>query len=339
MRSLITTLLLFSSLVFAQENPTGTTAQDTSSASEPLAQAQTAAGPKWVLNYSYYKYSMEGDKTANTGIYKFGKGSVDLHLVSATWLYSSNWTFVTLLPWIRSQVETIYLPSLPAASMMTDDVTQGVGDLRFMAISPLWAQDKNLLLYDISVTAPTGSTTEDFSSELAKSLNQRASYNMQPGSGTPDLILGTSYTYTAHPLWVNTARGQVTVRGGKNAQGWNLGTEYQLNLASRYQAFSFLNVGVAGNYKSREPVQGREPKYEKFNDFTAGDISGDGHQYYHAYQTSWDTSAVVKLHTTFASQYILSVEAGLPFWQGFINKDGIDFNIKNWISASLTAVF
>lgn len=339
MKAAICLLIFCSNFVFAQENPSALGAGDLNTPQEPVVQTQAAAAPNLIFNYSYYKYSMKGDKTANTGIYKFGKGEVDLHLVSATWLYSPNWTFVALLPWIHNKVETIYIPSL-ASSVMTTDETEGVGDLRLMAISPLWVADKNLLMYDISVTLPTGSTNEKFSSSLAKSLDQRASYNMQPGSGTPDLIIGASYTYTATPSWVNTARGQLTARGGKNARGWNLGTEYQVNAASRYQALSFLNLGVAGNYKSRAPVQGRDGKYEKFNNYNVAGINGgDGHQYYHAYQTSWETSAVAKLHTTIASQYTLSVEAGVPFWQGFINKDNIDFNVQNWISASITAVF
>lgn len=326
------------------ESSTDTAPQSDSSSqsnSAPLSNSapQSKPAPQWLLSYNYYKYNLEGDRTANTEIYKFGKGSVDLHLISATWLYSSKWTFVALLPWIRNEVETIYLPSMPAATTSTNDVTTGIGDLRLMAISPLWVQDKNLLMYDVGFTVPTGSTTENFSSSLAKSLNQRASYNMQPGSGTPDLILGTSYTYTATSAWVNTARGQVTMRGGKNAQGWNLGTEYQVNVASRYQVLSYINLGVVGNFKSREPIQGREPKYEKFNNFSAGSIAGNGHQYYHAHQTSWDTSAVAKLHTTFASKYTLSAEIGLPFWQGFINKDEIDLNIQNWVSTSLVYMF
>ncbi len=62
---------------------------------------------------------------------------------------------------------------------------------------------------------------------------------MQPGSGTPDLIVGSSYTYKMGS-WVQSARGQITARGWKNDEGWNLGTEYQANLSSKYQLNPYL---------------------------------------------------------------------------------------------------
>ncbi len=302
------------------------------------AQTSVAAGPQWIFGYSYYKYDLQGSRAANNGIYKFGQGSVDLQVLSATWLYSARWTFVAIAPWIKSRVETIYEPG--HLNLMTTDQTQGLGDLRMMGISPLLAQDAHLWMYDVSVTLPTGSTNENFSSDLAQSLHQRASYNMQPGSGTPDLIVGSTYSYTLGS-WVQSARGQVTVRGGKNAEGWNLGTEYQASLSSKYQVDSYLNVGVAGSFKSREAVQGRDEKYEinnHYNDPSTG-ISGDGHQYYHAYQTNWETDLVAKLQSPSWSHFSASLEGGLPFWQGFINKDNIDLNVKYWLAASLTAVF
>lgn len=315
---------------FAEEGPI--------SSKTPPTQTSVPLGPNWVFGYSYYKYDLKGNRTANTGIYKFGNGTVDLHLLSATWLYNPEWTFVALAPWIKSKVETIYEPG--HLDLMTTDQTEGLGDMRFMAIHPVWGKERQALSYDLGFTLPTGSSREDFSSDLARSLHQRASYNMQPGSGTPDLIVGATYNYNLQS-WANSARAQATFRGGKNAEGWNLGTEYQANLASKYQLNSYLNAGLAGTYKSRAPVQGRDSHYEINNNYSdpGTGVAGDGHQYYHAYQTSWETDLVVKLQTPAWSHYSASLEGGWPFWQGFVNKDNIDLNVKYWFAASLTAVF
>lgn len=304
---------------------------------EEVTTTSTQAGPSWVFTYSYYKYSLQGENTANTQIYKFDASTVDLHLATATWLYSPQWTFLAFAPYIKNMVETIYEPTPAGLNFKTRDYTEGLGDIRLMGLSPLWAQEKHLLMYDISVTVPTGSTDEYFTS----APTQRAAYNMQLGSGTPDLILGSTYNYSVDQ-WVSSARGQITLRGGKNARGYAFGNELQAHLNSKYQLTSYFNLGAQLSYKARGAIDGHDDKYERFNNYVSPvdpSIRGDGHQYYHAPQISWDASILAKLQSPNYSRYSASLEAGIPFWQGAINKDDIRLDIKYWFAASLNAVF
>ena len=312
--------------------PTDATGVTTTTAPKP---------PSYFLTYSYYKYDLQGTNAADTRIYKFDASTVDLHMVTATWLYSPKWTLFAFVPYIKNMVETIYEPTPAGANVKTRDYTEGLGDIRLMGMTPLVADGTNLLLADISVTLPTGSVNEYFTSVPS----QRAAYNMQLGSGTPDLILGTTYSYTVSKL-ENSARAQATVRGGRNENGWALGNELVLGVGSRYHFTKYFEAGVAGNYKARDAVQGRDDKYELHNDYgSASDpsfdpaIHGDGHQYYHAPQINWDTEIVAKVTSPSFYGVNAALEGGVSFYRDAINKDDIRLDMPYWASASVTGSF
>lgn len=293
----------------------------------------TVKTPNVFLTYSYYKYDLQGTNNANTRIYGFDASTVDLNMITATWLYSPQWTLLAFVPHIKNMVETKYEPIPGGLNFKTRDYTEGLGDVRLMAVTPVWTHDRHLLLGDLSVTLPTGSIDETFTSNPS----QNAAYNMQLGSGTPDLIAGATYTYSV-AKWIHSARGQITVRGGRNANGWALGNEFVTALSSKYKFNSFVEVGVAGNYKARDAVQGRDDKYEINNNWN-GTAKGDGHQYYHAPQINWDTELIAKVTSPAFYGVNASLEGGLSFWRDAINKDDIRLDMPYWLAASVTGSF
>lgn len=317
--ALIATALLSLS-ANAQENQTVATTPD-------------VKAPSYFLTYSFYKYDLQGTNTANTSIYGFEASTVDLNMVTATWLYSPSWTLLAFVPHIKNMVETKYEPLPGGLNFKTRDFTEGLGDIRLMAMTPLLVSGNNLVLGDVSVTLPTGSINETFTSNPS----QNAAYNMQLGSGTPDLIAGTTYTHSV-AAWTHTARGQVTVRGGKNANGWALGNEFVTGLSSKYSINKYAEVGVAGNYKARGAVVGRDNKYELNNNWK-NVAQGDGHQYYHAAQINWDTQVVAKLTSPAFAGLTASLEGGVSFWRDAINKDDIRLDMPYWAAASVTGAF
>lgn len=294
----------------------------------------TVKAPNYSLSYNYYHYALEGKSTANTNIYKFGGSTVDLQLLTGVWMYSPKWTFVVFAPYIKTMVETVYEPVPGGINFKTKDFTEGFGDIRLMAMSPLWAKDSNSVLYDVAITLPTGSTDAYFTS----SPSQRAAYNMQLGSGTPDLIGALNYNHN-QAQWLSSARGQFTVRGGKNSHGYALGNELDVKLNSSWQFCPIFNLGVQGEYKHRGAVQGRDERYELFNNYSSAVAHGDGHQYYHGPQINWTTSLVAKAQTPSWKNSFASIEAGLPFWQGARNLDDIRLDINYWLAANLSTAF
>lgn len=307
-------------------------AEETTTAPKITATASptAAVAPQYFVTYGYYKYDLQGTNSANTRIYKFDASTVDLNLVTATWLYSSKWTLLAFAPYIKNMVETVYYPYPGGANFKTRDYTEGLGDLRLMGLTPVVINGSHLLMADISVTLPTGSIDEHFTA----APTQRAAYNMQLGSGTPDLIAGATYNYTM-PSWVHSARGQATVRGGRNANGWALGNEFIANVSSKYIVTKHFDVGVAGNYKIRDQVQGRDNKYELYNNTSLG----DGHQYYHAPQINWDTELVAKVTSPSVYNLTASLEGGLSFWRDAINKDDVRLDMPYWFAASVNGTF
>ncbi len=320
-------LILAASLfAFAQETPTA----QAESTTAVEAQAPSAA-PNLFFGYNYYHYELNGQRGANTNIYRFGKSTVDLHILSATYLYSPAWTIVTLVPHISSKVETVYEPLANGGFSLTD-TTKGLADVRVMAITPISLDQSHMTMVDVGVSLPTGSINEYFTSNQT----QRAAYNMQPGSGTPDLVLGATVSNIQKQL-NSSLRGQATFRGGKNANGYNLGTEFLAKATSIYSVNPYFSGGLIGNYKTRGPVEGRDEKYELSNNFVGQTAVGNGNQFYHSAQMTWDATAMAKVQSTGALNAAL--EVGVPFAQGAQNKDDVELKIQYYAAASLNASF
>lgn len=286
--------------------------------------------PSIFMTYGYYHYDLQGTNNANTEIYGFDKSTVDLHMLTATWLINPQWTLLTFIPYIKNMVQTVYFPGT-SMTAKTTDYTEGLGDVRFMAMTPMVFNGNHLLMGDLGFTAPTGSIDETFTSNS----KQRAAYNMQLGSGTPDFIAGSTYSYSLG-AWVHSTRGQATVRGGRNANGWALGNEFLANASSKYRFGKYIEAGVAGSYKVRDKVQGRDELYEKFNNIPG---YGDGHQYYHYDQSTWDTQVVAKLSAPPVGGVTAILEGGVIFYRDSLNEDDIRLDMPYWVSASVTGAF
>ncbi|HWU42607.1 MAG TPA: acid shock protein, partial [Bdellovibrio sp.] len=100
-------------------------AAETESTAPQIATSATPAAPKYFLTYSYYKYDLQGTNSANTRIYQFGSSTVDLQMVTATYLYSPNWTLLAFVPYVKNMVETTYFPG--TTNFKTRDYTEGLG--------------------------------------------------------------------------------------------------------------------------------------------------------------------------------------------------------------------
>lgn len=300
--------------------------------------AESTTPPKasqWSADYAIYHYEMEGTSTANTKIYKFGDATVDLQLFTLKYQAAPTWTLLTFVPYIKNGVETIYEPVAGGLNFKTVDHTEGLSDVRFMAMNLFAVKGKHLGFYDLGFTLPTGQNDAKFNS----SPTQGASYNMQPGSGTVDPIVGLTYSHLTSANWTQTARAQYTGRLGRTAKGYALGDELQMNLASKYKVLSFLSGGLQFNYKDRGAVQGKDTRYEKFNNWQTAASSGDGHQYYHGHQINYDLTASVKAEYAKAGWPSFALEGGVPLWQEFRNLDDIRLDTRYWVSGAVSQAF
>jgi len=291
------------------------------------------SAPKWNFGYSRYLYDMEGTSTANTKIYKFGKATVDVELYTLTYAPGGSWSFMAIAPYLRNEVETIYEPVAGGLNLALTDRTEGMGDIRLMAIRPVLASSSAMTLIDVGGTAPTGKTDSRFNSNPS----QGVSYNMQLGSGTPDAIVGSTQLFFTKPWWNQTLRAQFTKRIGQTGDGYTLGDELQLSAASKMN-YKMFTGGLQANWKNREKVQGKDKRYEIFNNWQSGASQGDGHQYYHKDQINYDLTAIVKVEQAVSFAKV-GLEAGLPLWQDAQNADDIRLDTRYYISGSASAAF
>jgi hypothetical protein len=98
-------------------------------------------------------------------------------------LQALNGQLLRLLPHISNKVETIYEPTAAGLNFKTTDTTNGLGDLRIDGLNTCVCESSPFNNGRCRrMTLPTGSIDKYFTS----SPTQRAAYNMQMGSGTPD---------------------------------------------------------------------------------------------------------------------------------------------------------
>ncbi len=302
---------------------------DTSIETETRASMPQTKPPKYNFSYSFLKYDFTGDNIAKTDIYGFEDISMDFHLLSGTWFYSNQWTFVALTSYGKTYTQTQY-PVPGQNPVETIDRTEGLGDLKLLGTSPIYADGKHLFMYTVGVSLPTGTIDEKFDSNKS----QRAAYNMQMGSGTVDALAGLTYTYSLNKLNLGT-NWLGTVRTGRNKHDYKLGDEVTAQLWSKYQVNSWLNAGIQFNYKDRGPVDGYDESYE-----IAKATAPENYWYYHSNQINWDGQAVVKFTSPpFWGSTLASLEGGVPFWQGMKNRDDLLINTNFWLNTSVSTTF
>lgn len=309
-------------------------AAEQSTLSTKAETVKAAAPSKWGFGYSYHHYSMVGTSTANTNIYKFGDASVDLQLYTLSYALSPKWTIMTVVPYLRNQVETVYEPVSGGLNLALTDTTEGLSDVKLLAIRPLLISGSYVSVLDFGVSIPTGKTDATFNS----APYQGASYNMQLGSGTFDPYMGITSTHITTKDWMQSVRLAYTHRLGRNSHGWALGDEITGQVSSKYQVFKWLNSGLAFNAKNRDKVHGRDKKYELMNNYQSSVAQGDGHKYYHEPQSNVDLTAMAKAEYKYRSMGA-ALEVGVPLWQDAKNADNIRLDTRYYVSGSASAAF
>lgn len=136
----------------------------------------------------------------------------------------------------------------------------GIGDMTVSGIVPLLhgGPDVNLRL---GLSLPTGSTTrmDTVLTPMMTQARQRLPYAMQIGSGTWDILAGSTVTgHSGKAGW--GAQYLATIRTGHNDQGYRLGDSHLLTAWGSYQVapWSSLSLRAAGQTTGR--ITGMDPE-------------------------------------------------------------------------------
>jgi hypothetical protein len=119
----------------------------------------------------------------------------------------------------------------------------GLGDMTLMGLYTLYAdapvRPGHRLTVGLGVKAPTGKTDE------RKSSGSLVHAMMQPGSGSWDPLLLVNYTRGLYPLVLQANLFYQLTTKGHN--GYEFGDKFSFDLAAKYQAMNYVNLGVEVN--------------------------------------------------------------------------------------------
>ena len=115
--------------------------------------------------------------------------------------------------------------------------TQGVGDIGITLSYKLIEKDAHTVNLQFGISLPTGSI--DAKNTMPLMGKVKSPYNMQLGTGTYNAIPGISYIYNKGKLNLGSF-GQITLRNGKNDNGYRFGNRYEFSLWTSYAVLDWL---------------------------------------------------------------------------------------------------
>lgn len=130
--------------------------------------------------------------------------------------------------------------------------TEGAGDTTVSSLWRIYHDSSNDVNFNFGLSLPTGSTTQTMSmlTPMASTMTMRASYGMQLGSGTYDLLPGITFTnHGDNWSWGAAWRNRFAL--GNNSEGYHYGT---LNEASGWGGYT-PSPGITWSARITESIQ------------------------------------------------------------------------------------
>lgn len=161
------------------------------------------------------------------------------------------------VPYIINDMDMRSRSAMGMVMDMSMEQVSGLGDATVMGLYTLYTdapvRPGHRLTVGLGVKAPTGKTDErGASGKLVHAM-------MQPGSGSWDPLFMVSYTRGLYPLILQANLFYQWTTEGFN--GYEFGDRLTVDLAARYQASSFVNVGVEVNGIHAEKDDDHDGRY------------------------------------------------------------------------------
>jgi hypothetical protein len=180
----------------------------------------------WMIGYQYVQQHWKGHQdgtdrlTDQEVLAQFPttheRMTMHMHMLMFMHGNSDELTFMAMVPWMEMD-----MPHLTRQNTTFTTRSQGLGDVQFSAIVPLYDEYPHRIQFEGGLSLPTGAVG-------LSDLNGRSGhleYAMQLGSGTVDLRPKFTYLGQTDTLsW--GAQGRGVFRVGRNREGYALGNEY-----------------------------------------------------------------------------------------------------------------
>ena len=256
LKSLLLSLFMSSSLLFAHEGPWTASRPDGHAPISVMGDHMHAMG-EWMVSYRYMTMDMEGllkgsnDVTAASQLGMSPKFmmvptemTMDMHMFGAMHAISDQWTLMCMLNYLDNEMTMIN--RMDVTSKME---TSGISDLKLAGLYDLarWEDGRRAHL-SLGLSAPTGSIDE-------KSGGNIVGYGMQLGSGTWDFHPAITYLGQTENYSYGAQLGGI-LRIGDNDQGYTLGNRVEATLWGARKLTDSLSASLKLDYSSQEEVDG-----------------------------------------------------------------------------------
>jgi len=220
---LILTVFVFSSSLYAEHN-------HDNAPDAPIGIMGHHLHPEgeWMLSYSYMKMQMQDNLNGTEKVsaplpnYMISPLSMDMqmHMLGVMYGYSEKITVMAMLPVINNSMDLMMNMN---GNIFTTE-SSGIGDLK---LSVLFENVENWV-NNIGLNLPTGSIDEKDTTPMSNGAAIQLPYPMQLGSGSYELILGTTFIKIwGENSWGNKA--DVIIRLNDNDRDYKLGNSFELN--------------------------------------------------------------------------------------------------------------
>lgn len=243
-----------------------------------------------MFSYRYMNMAMQGNLVGNENInnpsifqnYMLVPQSMtmQMHMPGIMYAPSSKITLMLMTNYIQNEMDLVAMNGT-----FHHHEVEGFGDTRFSVVAGYWKAKKHSLHLNAGLNIPTGNIEKEESTDGEHSHHgnhqlTKLPYPMQLGSGTWDILVGTTYLGQNDQIsWGTQLLG--TFRTGENSQGYRWGNQYQLSSWMAYRLNDWMSFSIRGLGVSSEKMIGNDaelmstmaPTTDAFN-FGGNQITG-----------------------------------------------------------------
>jgi len=254
--------------------------------------------------------------------------TMNMHMFMAMYGLSDKVSLMGMINYVKYDMDMVmHMFASPAATMpmmnMTGDMeTSGWSDIQ---LGGMYTMTSKLTL-SMNISLPTGAIDEQTrmtmymqNGNLARSMEVRAPYAMQLGSGTLDFIPSVTLKDVKGNLGYG-AQMTVTKRTGHNDEGYKLGDRFELMGWVKYAINNKFLVSVRLNFMDWDSIDGRDSNIMSMMNITNDPLNSGGTRYDLLLSTSG-----------FIDNHMFGIEYGFPIQQ---DLDGVQMETDSLINVS-----
>ncbi len=198
-------------------------------------------------------------------IYRIVPTSMNVETLMASAMYglSDDANLMAMVPYVRKSMTMLTFAGSTGTTVLGQSTatTEGVGDASASGLWRFHHDEAGYAILNLGFSLPTGSTTKTATmlSPMNQLMTSRASYGMQPGTGTVDALPGLTYFgRDDHWSWGTAYRGRFALRD--NSEGYRYGNRHELDLWQGYTTGRGVTLtGRVAGY-TQGAIRGADPK-------------------------------------------------------------------------------